>query len=99
MAKVAMVSALDGTTEAIKTATYKEFAKARAYLPGQKKKKSRTQDHSALGALQIGWENESGRRPLGVQGHGNKSSGPFTSLSFPAVYTFFYVHNRSSNKP
>lgn len=39
MAKVAMVSALDGTTEAIKTATYKEFAKARAYLPGQKKKK------------------------------------------------------------
>lgn len=40
MAKVAMVSALDGTTEAIKTATYKEFAKARAYLPGQKKKKA-----------------------------------------------------------
>lgn len=46
MAKVAMVSALEGTTEAIKTATYTEFAKARAYL-GQKK--SRTQDHSALG--------------------------------------------------
>lgn len=33
-----MVSALDGTTEAIKTATYTELAKARAYLPGPKKK-------------------------------------------------------------
>lgn len=40
MAKVAMVSALEGTTEAIKTATYTEFAKARAYLPGPKKKQN-----------------------------------------------------------
>lgn len=46
MAKVAVVSALDGTTEAIKTATYKEFAKARAYLPGQKKKKKRQNPRS-----------------------------------------------------
>lgn len=95
MAKVAMASALEGTTEAIKTATYTEFAKARAYLPGPKKK-SRAQDHSAL---RIRWENESGRRHLCVQGYGNKYNGPFMSLSFPAFYTFFYVHNRKSNKP
>lgn len=91
-----MVSALDRTTGAIKTATYSFQQQEPTYLG--KKKKSRTQDHSARGALQIRWENESGRS-LGVQGHGNKSNGPFTSLSFPAFYTFFYVRNRRSNKP
>ena len=95
MAKVATVSALDRTTEAIKTATYSFQQQEPTYLGKKKQKKSRTQDHSARGALQIRWENESGRS-LGVQGHGNKSNGPFTSLSFPA---FFYMHNRRSNKP